>query len=528
MHMKKFILFTCLAVSLALQTSAQQLSLYSQWYFMRMLYNPALTAYNGSTDVYGFFRDQWTNVPGHPVTTGALGQVSLWNDRIGTGFHVYSDNTDILHSVDAQVYYAQKIHLGKDHILSLGVSFGLMQTYVDFNNAIATDAGDPHLLTNGTSGLSYDLNVGIAYQWKKLTVNFSVPQVLNNSVRIGTSVDNATYGLRRNFTGGASYEISIANEKFNIEPSVQVKSDFVSPLQYQIDANIMANYKRIVYLGFGYHLNYGFSVMAAVKISEVVTIGYDYDPPLMKGVAFGETDGSHELLLGISFNKWMKKKPNKNEDFAKQSQLDSIADALKKNIDTVKQNLDTLKQTVDSLKLSVDSLNNQQLNQQQIANDQQQKMQVMQNKLDSFANLANEYRRTITERPVRDFPSSVDKNTKFSEGDVLRLNSVTFAKNSSYLTQNSLAELNRVAQFLINNPNSQVRINGHTDITASDDYNLWLSDRRAKRVYDYLVEKGVPASRMTYVGFGKRIPIADNDTEEGRAKNRRVEIQILK
>ena len=74
----------------------------------------------------------------------------------------------------------------------------------------------------------------------------------------------------------------------------------------------------------------------------------------------------------------------------------------------------------------------------------------------------------------------------------------------------------------------KVRINGHTDALASDEYNQWLSDRRAKRVYDYLLERNISADKMEYIGFGKKIPIADNSTEDGRAKNRRVEIEILK
>ena len=71
--MKKIITLSVLALVFALQTKAQQIPLYSQQYFMRMLYNPALTAYNGSSNIYGFYREQWTGMPGHPVTRGAMG-----------------------------------------------------------------------------------------------------------------------------------------------------------------------------------------------------------------------------------------------------------------------------------------------------------------------------------------------------------------------------------------------------------------------------------------------------------------------
>src|ERR1700743_603743 len=106
---KKYTLFAVWALMLSVSVSAQQMPLYSQLYFMRLLYNPALTAYNGQSDVYGFYRDQWTGMPGHPVTAGGLGELSLWKDQIGTGIHVYSDQTDIIHRTSAQLYYAQKL-----------------------------------------------------------------------------------------------------------------------------------------------------------------------------------------------------------------------------------------------------------------------------------------------------------------------------------------------------------------------------------------------------------------------------------
>ena len=78
------------------------------------------------------------------------------------------------------------------------------------------------------------------------------------------------------------------------------------------------------------------------------------------------------------------------------------------------------------------------------------------------------------------------------------------------------------------NPGLEVQIEGHTDSIGSVEYNQKLSDRRAQAVKDYMVNKGVSASRMTTKGFGESDPIADNHTEEGRAYNRRVEYEIIK
>jgi len=110
----------------------------------------------------------------------------------------------------------------------------------------------------------------------------------------------------------------------------------------------------------------------------------------------------------------------------------------------------------------------------------------------------------------------------------LRLNSVNFERNSSTLDASSYTELDKVVTFLKNNKGMHIRILGHTDFKASDEYNDWLSRSRAKSVFDYLTSKGIAGNRMVTIGMGKRAPIADNETDEGRAKNRRVEIEIGK
>jgi len=70
-------------------------------------------------------------------------------------------------------------------------------------------------------------------------------------------------------------------------------------------------------------------------------------------------------------------------------------------------------------------------------------------------------------------------------------------------------------------------IEGHADNIGSDEYNLELSSRRANSVKDYFIQKGISPGRLSSYGYGKSMPVAANETEEGRAKNRRVEILIV-
>ncbi|MFO7616388.1 MAG: OmpA family protein [Bacteroidales bacterium] len=87
--------------------------------------------------------------------------------------------------------------------------------------------------------------------------------------------------------------------------------------------------------------------------------------------------------------------------------------------------------------------------------------------------------------------------------------------------------LDNVVSVMRNNPQYNLEINGHTDSTGSDEHNLDLSQRRARAVREYLVGKGIDPGRLTSNGFGESKPVAPNDTEEGRALNRRVEFKVI-
>jgi outer membrane protein OmpA-like peptidoglycan-associated protein len=110
-------------------------------------------------------------------------------------------------------------------------------------------------------------------------------------------------------------------------------------------------------------------------------------------------------------------------------------------------------------------------------------------------------------------------------GMVLTLgNNVLFDTNSDTLKPGADESLNRVAQFLQTQPAVKVRIEGHTDSRGSDSYNQALSQRRAQAVASALMARGVDASRVQPVGRGMEVPLATNDTAEGRQQNRRVEL----
>ncbi len=104
---------------------------------------------------------------------------------------------------------------------------------------------------------------------------------------------------------------------------------------------------------------------------------------------------------------------------------------------------------------------------------------------------------------------------------------VTFDVGSASLKPSFRATLDQVAQSLKDYPDSLIDVYGHTDSTGSDAFNQTLSENRARTVANYLMSQGVAAARIRSQGFGETMPVADNTTPEGRAKNRRVEIKIV-
>ncbi len=113
-------------------------------------------------------------------------------------------------------------------------------------------------------------------------------------------------------------------------------------------------------------------------------------------------------------------------------------------------------------------------------------------------------------------------------GQIVRLNNVFFDFDRTELRPESSSELDRVAEFLNENPNVEIEIDGHTDAMGVEEYNLKLSAGRISSVEGYLVSKGISDNRIVVKSFGESAPIADNETEEGRQQNRRVEFKILK
>lgn len=133
-----------------------------------------------------------------------------------------------------------------------------------------------------------------------------------------------------------------------------------------------------------------------------------------------------------------------------------------------------------------------------------------------------------TDDGLKNVKSEFEDASRTSEGIKFTLSSdLLFPTNSSYLTDKAKVELSKLAKLMKEDKTKKIRVDGHTDATGTEEYNVWLSDKRAASVKKFLEEAGVSGARITTKGLGPSKPVGDNKTAEGRQKNRRVEVVIL-
>jgi outer membrane protein OmpA-like peptidoglycan-associated protein len=112
-------------------------------------------------------------------------------------------------------------------------------------------------------------------------------------------------------------------------------------------------------------------------------------------------------------------------------------------------------------------------------------------------------------------------------GKTIVLNKIYFATASASVDVNASSDLNKLIQFLKDNPSAKLEIQGHTDNVGSQDANIKLSQQRANSIVTYLTQNGISASQLLAIGYGDKKPVATNNTSEGRSQNRRVEMKVI-
>lgn len=172
--------------------------------------------------------------------------------------------------------------------------------------------------------------------------------------------------------------------------------------------------------------------------------------------------------------------------------------------------------------------------------DRNELMKTIREKVEEEMGDSSKVNEEIVQELTKELTDNMEKDSAYAvvqeniemipikEGTVIRLNNIFFEANKAELKEESMASLDELASFLLDNKNIYAEIGGHTNGLPGDDFCQKLSNDRAKAVTEYLISKGVRPDHITWKGYGKTMPVATNATVEGRKKNQRVELKIIK
>ncbi len=509
--MKKLIFTLAALLSLMSTSYSQQIQLSSTYNYNKFIINPALTGIYKRPQLFLVHRNQYTAMPGNPVTSALTVESALKNDKIGLGGMLYSDALGITNTIGAKFSYAYKLKLNTDACLGLGLGVGVNRLGINFSSAEVIDQGDLAIYNfNAMNKVTFDAVGGANFSWRKLNVGFAIPNLINTKAKFHKNdslISSSSYfTYARNIAANLSYDFTLTNDgRHSLSPSVLFKRDLVkkttkpvtgnkdNSLPWQLDVNVMYDYMKKYWVGAAYRTDYGVIAQVGAKLFDQLTVGYAYDFHTNKAWSGSTLVGqTHEIILGYEFGK-------KIADLTKQvNKLDTTVQEVVKKTDELDSTL----------------------------RDTKKKMEKMNNELrkrddDNFQNLKKELDKTNAD--LEELRKMVNKN-----GSTYNLNRIYFKTDKSDLLPGSMDELDELLSVLNKYPNMSIKIMGHTDSRNSESYNQKLSEKRAKAVYDYLVAKGISADRLEYAGYGKKYPIADNTNETGMQLNRRVQVKVTK
>ena len=280
-------------------SQAQQIPLYSNYFFTPFMYNPARSGTEGYTELSVLHRRQWTGVQGAPETSALAINGSLNEEKVGWSGYAFNDQTDIIRRIGVYGNYAYHIRMSESATLSLGLGAGYLANNIDLSAIRAQDKGDVYTVINGDRG-TFDLNFGFNLKIANFQLGASVPQLIGQPVKYlgDVSSDDVTYTLLRHYVINAQYDFKFSGDKNILSPMVMVRAaDNNVPIQ--IDAGLMYNMTKYGYVGAMFRSEYAVTANIGLNLTEQLTVGYAYDFSLND---YGPDLGtSHEFMLTYRF-----------------------------------------------------------------------------------------------------------------------------------------------------------------------------------------------------------------------------------
>ena len=287
--MKK-LFFIMSAILLVGTISAQQIPLYSQYMFNRMLINPAVTGSETGIPVQLAVRQQWVGFEDAPSTQVLSGHYCFENYNMGVGAVLFMDRFGHERRIGFQANYSYILEVFEDAKLALGLGLQVFQYQLNYDQLVALDDADPNIMGNVQSKIVPESDFGAYLYNDDYFVGISANQMIGMPIRIGGEEIQMSRLVRHyNLMGGYKFTL---NTDFELEPSLLVKTSFKAPSQ--LDFNVRGIYLENYWLGVSYRTAGDIVALLGLRFNE-----FDF------GIAadFATSDiaayqsGSYELML---------------------------------------------------------------------------------------------------------------------------------------------------------------------------------------------------------------------------------------
>ena len=532
---QRFILVFTMAL-VAMSLKAQQVPLFNQYYYTSSLAYPSATVFQEQRYLSLVYRDQYGGLLGAPQNF-AFAYNSVLRGR--TAFSANLTTADI--GFTSQIKLSGGIGLklfgeGKNG-LSIGTQasvsfFSLNEERVNPENPVDNVLID--LLGQNGSSLSFDFSA--SYRVGNFGLDVTLPTVINESLSddayIRINDDNVP-----DFIGGARYSFML-NPELTLTPYAGVRVR--ETIGAELDLMAELNFKDKFRFNLGYRDNYGPTAGVGAQVFPKLMFTYNYD--------FGDrnipflADGFSEFGLHYKLNTPEQKADlciEEGEAVVNRIIDDRIFDENLVSEEDKEKALCYLRSLEQGKRKEVSEKADAayqalfaKIKAEELASQEAARVAALEAEKAREAAAAQAERERLAELEkirIREIERQAQlKEEEIKRALTLATDAVQFNSGSATLKASSNASLDQVAQLLLDNPEVSLKLAGYTDSSGNAERNLQLSKERAQAVKDYLVSKGVSATRIASEGYGIANPRADNSTAEGRALNRRVEMEIVK
>ncbi|MFZ9955787.1 MAG: PorP/SprF family type IX secretion system membrane protein [Flavobacteriales bacterium] len=488
--MKTYLLLFCLGIFFGIDSRAQQLPATDLYFYNVFLVNPAAAGEAGVSRLALLNRRQWVGIEGAPLTSCAALDMPI-QKKFGIGVNLMHDQANYLRNIKGSLALRYQLKLGSNQSLALGIQSSVYDTYLNFVNVKAEDYTDDILMIgNSNRALSLGADFGIHYKYKSLEVGAFHSQLFNNSSQAYFKNSLNSYRLQAHYGGYVMQRFHL-NKNVDVQPRIGLR--YLPGIYVQGDVGCMLDWRNKIAFALTYRTQETVAASVNYKINDFFSFAYSYGYGV-QGIS-NYSGGTHEVMLQMLIRGRDK---NKEESMARK--VDSLAYSIQ-DLQDKNKTLDSANQSLEKRVLKLGEMQITYLDSIRIL----RMIEFIHSQKDSF-----------------------EVKPHMQRGERYVIENIFFEFNSAKIKKESEATLVRVVKYLNIYPSVHMEVDGHTDGIGSVSSNQKLSLARAKAVVKYLSAHGISASRLSYKGFGETYPVATNTTEQGRAKNRRIEFIILK